>query len=210
MGLVLAVTVIGLKIVGLILIVALLVIPAVTARFWTGRSGRLALIAGGLGGLSGYLGAAISASAPDLPTGPIIVLVAFGLFALSLLFAPRRGVLATLVAHLVFQRRVHRRQGLLALAQGLPVYEPRTRRLLAAEGLIRADGVATEAGRARAAKALRDEARWAEIRALPAYEAVASLYDGLRDIEGVLTRDQLAEIDARLGPPRGVAPGVAS
>ena len=46
MGLVLAVTVIGLKIVGLILIVALLIIPAVTARFWTERTDRLIWIAG--------------------------------------------------------------------------------------------------------------------------------------------------------------------
>ncbi|MEM6579057.1 MAG: iron chelate uptake ABC transporter family permease subunit, partial [Pseudomonadota bacterium] len=46
MGLVMAVTVIGLKLVGLILIVALLIIPAVTARFWTERSAHVIWIAG--------------------------------------------------------------------------------------------------------------------------------------------------------------------
>ena len=92
MGLVMAVTVVGLKIVGLILIVALLIIPPVTARFWTERSDRVVMLAGLAGGLAGYLGAGISASAPNLPTGPIIVLVSFGFFALSLLFAPVRGV----------------------------------------------------------------------------------------------------------------------
>ena len=87
MGLVLGVTVIGLKIVGLTLIVALLIIPAVTARFWTEKSENVLWIASLLGALSGYLGAAISATAPALPTGPIIVLVATTLFALSLLLS---------------------------------------------------------------------------------------------------------------------------
>lgn len=164
MGLVMAVTVVGLKIVGLILIVALLIIPAVTARFWTERSDLVVLLAGVAGGLSAYLGAAVSASAPNLPTGPIIVLMSFGLFALSLLLAPNRGVLAAVLRHLRFQRRVHLRQGLLALAQDQVIYEPLTLRLLRRRGLLRADGVATEEGRARAAKALRDEHRWALVR----------------------------------------------
>ncbi|WP_282119542.1 metal ABC transporter permease [Ruegeria atlantica] len=204
MGLVMAVTVVGLKIVGLILIVALLIIPPVTARFWTDRSDRVVLLAGLAGGLAGYLGAAMSASAPNLPTGPIIVLVSFGFFALSLLLAPVRGVLAAVLRHLRFQRRVHIRQGLLALAQGQKIYEPLTLRLLRRAGLARADGVATETGKARAAKALRDERRWEIVRADQMHEATAALYDGLRDIETVLTQDQIAEIDRQIGGPQEV------
>nr|WP_321249757.1 metal ABC transporter permease [uncultured Ruegeria sp.] len=206
MGLVMAVTVVGLKIVGLILIVALLIIPPVTARFWSDRSDRVVLLAGLTGGMAGYLGAGISASAPNLPTGPIIVLVSLGFFALSLLFAPVRGVLAAILRHLRFQRRVHIRQGLLAMAQGQKIYEPLTLRLLRRAGLVRADGVATEAGKARAAKALRDEKRWEIVRADQAHEATAALYDGLRDIESVLTRDQITEIDRRIGGPQEVMP----
>ncbi|SDX31565.1 manganese/zinc/iron transport system permease protein [Ruegeria halocynthiae] len=206
MGLVMAVTVVGLKIVGLILIVALLIIPPVTARFWTDRSDRVVLIAGLAGGLAGYLGAALSALAPNLPTGPIIVLVSFGFFALSLLLAPVRGVLAAVLRHLRFQRRVHIRQGLLALAQGQKIYEPLTIRLLRRAGAVRADGVATEAGKSRAAKALRDEKRWEIVRADQAHEATAALYNGLRDIETVLTQDQIAEIDRRIGGPQEVTP----
>jgi manganese/zinc/iron transport system permease protein len=204
MGLVLGVTVVGLKIVGLILIVALLIIPPVTARFWTDRSDRVVLISGAIGGVSGYVGAAISASAPALPTGPIIVLLAFAAFALSLLLSPRRGALAALLRHRTYQRRVHRRQGLLALAQGHPVYEGFTRRLLLREGLMRADGVPTDTGRALAAKALLDERRWAILRADRRHEVAAARYDGLIGIDSVLTRDQLREVDARLGPPAGV------
>ncbi len=204
MGLVMAVTVVGLKIVGLILIVALLIIPPVTARFWSERSGRVVLLAGLAGGLAGYIGAALSATAPNLPTGPIIVLVSFAFFVLSLFLAPVRGILAAVLRHLRFQRRVHIRQGLLALAQGQKIYEPLTLRLLRHADLVRADGVATEAGKARAAKALRDEKRWEVVRADQAHEATAALYDGLRDIETVLTKDQIAEIDNRIGGPQGV------
>ena len=200
MGLALAITVVGLKVVGLILIVALLIIPAVAARFWSDRVERVVLIAGGIGGVSGYAGAAVSASAPDLPTGPIIVLMAFGIFALSLLFAPDRGVLAVFLRHRRFQARVHVRQGLLALAQGQPIYERLTLRLMRRAGLIRADGVATETGKAQAARALLDERRWEILRADSRHEWAAARYDGLTPLERVLTPDQLVELDRSLRP----------
>lgn len=202
MTLVMGVTVVGLKVVGLILVVALLIIPAVTARFWTERADRVVLGAGAFGALAGWIGAAASASAPDLPTGPIIVLVAFGFFALSLALAPSRGVVSAWARHRRFQAGVHLRQGLLALAQGQPIYEPLTLRLLQREGLARADGVATEAGRARAARALRDEARWEVARATPEFELAAARYDGRTQLEDVLTPDQIGTIDARIGGPK--------
>lgn len=205
MGLALAVTVVGLKIVGLVLIVAMLIIPPVTARFWTDRTDHMAVISGACGGLAAWVGAALSATAPALPTGPIIVLTSFALFVASLLLAPGRGLLAVGLRHRRFQQRVHMRQGLLALAQGQPIYERFTLNLLRSAGLAHADGVATEDGKARAAKALRDEKRWELVRADQAFESAAVLYDGLREIETVLTEDQIAEIDSRIGGPQGVA-----
>jgi manganese/zinc/iron transport system permease protein len=204
MGLVMAVTVIGLKLVGLILIVAMLIIPAVTARFWSERAHRVVWIAGGLGAAAGYLGAAISASAPALPTGPIIVLVAAAIFVASLLLAPGRGVLAALLRHRGFQARVHRRQGLLALAAQHPIREPYTLRLLTREGLARPDGVATETGRAQAAKVARDERRWDVARQIHQDAGLTGRYDGLTPIEEVFTADEIAEFDRRLGPPASV------
>lgn len=200
MTLVMIVTVIGLKVVGLILIVALLIIPPVTARFWTDRSEHVVLIAAAAGGFAGYLGSAISASAPNLPTGPIVVLVSTAVFFASLFLAPRRGLLASLLRHRQFQLRVHKRQGLLALARAEPIYDRLTIAVLVRNGLMRADGVATEEGRGQAAKALLDEKRWEIVRTLHQDERVASQYDGLTPIENVLTPDELAEVDARLGP----------
>ncbi len=201
MGLVLGVTVVGLKIVGLILIVALLIIPPVTARFWSDRADHVVLGAGAFGGLAAWFGAAISASVPNVPTGPIIVLVSFGFFAASMILAPSRGLLSTYLRHRRFQSGVHLRQGLLSLAQGQPIYEPLTLRLLQREGLARADGVATEDGQARAARAHRDEKRWEIARATPELELAAARYDGLTQIEDVLTPDQITEIDVRIGGP---------
>lgn len=204
MGLVMAVAVIGLKLVGLILIVAMLIIPAVTARFWTERSNRVIWIAGGIGAAAAYVGAVISASAPAMPTGPIIVLVTAALFAGSLLFAPARGVVAALLRYRRFQVRVHRRQGLLALSRQEPIREPFTLRLLAREGLIRPDGVPTEAGRAQANKISRDERRWAVAREVHQDTGLTGRYDGLTPIEEVFTRDEIADFDRRLGVPVAV------
>lgn len=206
MALVMAVTVIGLKLVGLILIVALLIIPPVTARFWTERADTVVWLSGALGGVSGYVGAALSASAPALPTGPIIVLVAAAIFLLSLLLAPARGVLAALLRHRSFQARVHRRQGLLALARGEPIHDAFTIRVLRREGLVRPDLVPTDDGRAEAAKAARDEARWQIARKVHNDTALTGRYDGLTPIDSVFTRDEIAEFDRRLGPPR-LVPG---
>lgn len=204
MGLVLAITVTGLKLVGLILIVAILIIPPVTARFWTERAQNVIWIAGGVGGVSGYLGAVISASAPALPTGPIIVLVAASIFLLSLVFAPGRGVLAAMMRHRRFQARVHRRQGLLALAAQHPVREAYTLRLLTREGLVRPDGVLTDAGQAQAAKVARDERRWDVAREIHQDIGLTGRYDGLTPIEEVFTADEIVEFDRRLGPPNAV------
>lgn len=209
MGLAMAVTVIGLKLVGLILIVAMLIIPPVTARFWTERSSALMLLAGAVGAISAYVGAAISASAPALPTGPVIVLVCTALFALSLLFAPARGVVSAALRHQRFQRAVHRRQGLLALARAEPIHDRFTLRTLRRSGLIRADGVATEAGRAHAAKAARDEGRWEVARRVHRDVALTGRYDGLTPIEEVFTADEIQEFDRHMGGPRIVSGGAA-
>ena len=196
----LAVTVIGMKIAGLILIVALLIIAPVAARFWSEKSDIIILISAIFGGLSGYLGTAISATAPGLPTGPIIVLCSFVLFLVSFLLAPRRGVLAAARSFWVFQRTVHMTQGLLSIAQNQPIYEPKTKRILQRRGFIRADGVATQAGRALAAKTLLNERRWSFWRnkMQQTGDLDESIVYSLVSIETKLTHDQIESIDRGL------------
>ena len=62
----------------------------------------------------------------------------------------------------------------------------------------------TREGAIRAARALRDEKRWEIARATPELELAAARYDGRTRIEDVLTADQIAEIDRRIGPPEAV------
>ena len=119
--------------------------------------------------------------------------------------APSRGLLAALLRQLRFQRRVHLRQGLLALANGQPIYEALTHRLLASDGLILPDGVPTADGQAAASKALLDETRWSIVRGDQAYALAAARYDGLTPIETVLTPDQLVEVDGKIAAPKVVA-----
>jgi manganese/zinc/iron transport system permease protein len=94
MALLAVVVVIGLPAVGVVLMAALLILPGSTARFWSDRLGMLLLLAALFGAATGVTGAWISAAHPKLPTGPVIVLVGTGLFILSALFAPGRGVIA--------------------------------------------------------------------------------------------------------------------
>ena len=103
----LAVTiVIALPAVGVVLTAALVVIPAASARFWTDRFDSLLRISALLGAGSGILGTLISTSHPNLPAGPVIVLSATGFFVVSLLLAPKRGLLSL---HLLARSRSRKR-----------------------------------------------------------------------------------------------------
>jgi manganese/zinc/iron transport system permease protein len=115
MGLVVVVTVIGLQAVGLILIIALLIIPAAAARCWVERLLPMTILAALLGGISAMLGAAASALLPKLPSGPMIVLVAVGAFTLSMLLGPARGVVPRQLRRYRLKRRVERQRLLRAL-----------------------------------------------------------------------------------------------
>ena len=72
MALVVSVTVIGLQAVGIILVIAVLIIPASAARFWTEKLSVMIITAALLGAISGYLGAAISGVIDDMPAGATI------------------------------------------------------------------------------------------------------------------------------------------
>lgn len=93
LGLVATVTVIGLQSVGLLLVVAMLIIPPVAARFWTDRLGRMTVLAALIGGSSAAGGVLLSALFPRLATGAVIVLVGFAFFVVSMLLGLRHGVI---------------------------------------------------------------------------------------------------------------------
>jgi manganese/zinc/iron transport system permease protein len=106
MALVVTVTVIGLQAVGLILMIALLIIPPAAARFWTNQLSHMVLLSALIGGISCYVGGAFSALLPRLPAGAIIVVVGGVIFLVSMIFGTARGVLRRLVEHLTLTRQV--------------------------------------------------------------------------------------------------------
>ncbi|NKB70180.1 MAG: zinc ABC transporter permease [Candidatus Latescibacteria bacterium] len=99
MGLVVMTVMVGLQAVGVVLIAAMLITPAVAARFWTGKLYVLIILSAFFGSLSGAVGTFLSSLAPRVPTGPVMVLVATVFFVFSAVFGPRRGLLARLRQH---------------------------------------------------------------------------------------------------------------
>lgn len=97
--------VVGIQAVGVVLMAAMLITPAAAARYWTDRLVIMLALASLFGALSGIGGAFVSYVAPRMPTGPWIVMFATFFFVVSLLFAPRRGIVARVVRHELNRRR---------------------------------------------------------------------------------------------------------
>lgn len=95
--------IIGLQTVGVILMSAMLITPAVAARQWTNKLWVMVTLSGLFGAISGIAGTAASSLVPKLPTGPAIVVCVSSIVIVSVLFAPGRGVL-----HRIYQHRKNR------------------------------------------------------------------------------------------------------
>jgi manganese/zinc/iron transport system permease protein len=91
--------VVGLQMVGVVLMAAMVIAPAVAARQWTRRLEQMVLLAALFGMLAGVSGALISTAGPGLATGPLIILSVSVLVLISLLFAPGRGVVWEQITH---------------------------------------------------------------------------------------------------------------
>lgn len=101
--------VIGIRSVGVVLMSAMLIAPAASARQYTNRFYMMLLLAGLFGVASGYLGVYTSvelshyiagqdtASRVAIPTGPMIVVIVSIICFASLICAPDRGLLVRLV-----------------------------------------------------------------------------------------------------------------
>ena len=106
MVLVCLVTIAGLPAAGVVLIAALLIIPAVTARMWTQSLNVMLVIASLAGALCAMSGVAISGVFKDVPTGPAITLFAGACFVVSLLISPRVGIVRRAMQSFRTRRRI--------------------------------------------------------------------------------------------------------
>lgn len=115
MSQVVLVTIIGLQAVGLVLMIALLVIPAAAARFWTERMVLMTVCSAAIGAVSAMSGAAVSALFPRLPSGAMIVLVSVFFFLLSMMLGPARGLVVRAYKRWELEHRIRTQHVLRAI-----------------------------------------------------------------------------------------------
>ena len=77
------------KALGTLMAVGLMILPATAARYWTSTITSYLVLTFLFALTSSWAGLIISFYAPDVPSGPAIVLVAGGIFVFSLLFGPQ-------------------------------------------------------------------------------------------------------------------------
>lgn len=222
MTLIVLVTVSGLQAVGLILVVSMLIVPAVAARFWTEHLRTLLVFGGLIGAASGYLGSVASAVFPRTPAGAVIVLAAGAIFTLSLLAAPSRGAVAAVVRRLALRLRIAG-DHLLELAHDQSADEieaTELRRIARARGwsppfraavlwtLRRNDMTAskpgtttlavTDRGRERGARVARNHALWEQYLIHYADIAPSHVDWSVDQVEHVLDEELVRRLEARL------------
>ncbi len=223
MLLVVLAVVIGLPAVGVLMMAALLVIPAAAARFWTDSLGLMLVLSAGIGLVSGVAGTVVSALFAKIPTGPSIILAAAIIFLYSLLGAPRRGLLARWEERRRHQWVMQRRQFLavlyelvepsLPLQAALPIsrfagLKGWTRRQLqrqvraaerANDCLREGDTlVLSPGGLGKAAAAARDQRLWKLFLREHPEQAAPLLTMDLPPLEGFLPAAQVADLVAKL------------
>jgi manganese/zinc/iron transport system permease protein len=87
--------VLGLQLAGVILMVGMLIAPGIAARQWTHKLDQMVILSAVFGAFAGGTGAIISAVDATIPTGPMIIVIAFVIVMLSIGFAPNRGLVWT-------------------------------------------------------------------------------------------------------------------
>ena len=108
---------VGLKAVGIVMMSALLIIPPTAAQFWTRKFHVMLLLAGFFGALSGWLGAFVSYLKSGMPTGPWTIVIVAMIAFLSMLFAPKRGLIYHRWSKLLLSKRMVEENVLKAAVQ---------------------------------------------------------------------------------------------
>lgn len=105
----------GIQAVGVVLMAALLITPSAAARSWTESLKVMLIVAGGMGAFSGLVGSYISYTAPNMPTGPWIVMSLSAVALASIFLAPRRGLWSKLQRQRQNREKIQKENVLKAL-----------------------------------------------------------------------------------------------
>jgi manganese/zinc/iron transport system permease protein len=222
--------VIGLQSVGVVMMAAMLIIPAAAARLWTDRLSRIVLIGGAVGAISGVTGTLLSLRALRMPTGPLIVLAASATFAISLLIAPKRGLIPRAIRFLRLRARVARENVLRSLYEAVEKQGPWNRAVpiaelaekrgknesaiggvvsaLAREGFVAREGSSihfTHAGLERAHRVVRNYRLWEVFLMYEGQLGVDHVDRDADTIEHYLSEGTVAELE-RFLEVHGISP----
>ncbi len=209
----------GLKTVGVILVVALLIIPSSTALLLSNKLKRVILYSAIVGLISAVLGLIMSIFM-DSPPGPAMVLVAAVLYFSAALFSPEKGLIRRMIRS-NNQRTKIEREDILRQADKHSRDHPLTlERLSERLGLTKAklrnhlsflknEGVLlvgdtislTAKGRVEAEALVRAHRLWETYQVTTMGLGEGEIHDEADRLEHHLTDELLDEVDAKLGYP---------
>ncbi len=213
----------GIQAVGVVLMSALIIGPAATARYWTDNFGKMLLLAGATGWLASSLGVFVSGLQENMPTGPWVVSFLFLFVMISLVAAPKKGWISLWKKRRENRRRMESENVLKACYQlqesgkvsvtakdllEKRAFEPaalyRILRLLEARGMIERSGRnyrLTEKGSAEAARVVRLHRLWELYLAKRMNFREDHLHGSAETVEHLLTPEIEAELLRELDFP---------
>ena len=98
----------GIQAVGVVLMAALLITPPAAAKYWTDKLGKMILLSILFAVMGSITGAYVSYANNKMPTGPWIVTMTSIIAVLSILFAPKKGVIPKMIIRKKYQNKMLR------------------------------------------------------------------------------------------------------
>ena len=212
----------SLQTVGVILVVAMLITPAATALLLSQRLVRVLVIAGGIGTLSAIVGMVVAVWL-NTPPGPAMALVATAIYGLTVLLAPRRGLVARYRYRRQRAARTEREDIIKRVFRAQqPGRTPRTTNDLREElglsrrhwnlriaglrrkGLLARGGAPlrlTDAGKLLALRLVRAHRLWETYLSQELGLSEDQIHDEAERLEHLLTEEMLDLVDEELGYP---------
>lgn len=213
----------SLQAVGVVLVSAMLVIPAATGILLTNRFGLLLCLSAGIGVFAGATGAFFSFIGKNLPTGPFMVLAAAAVFCVAFFLAPGSGVLSKWWRQRCRASRIERENTLksmfhvlerggfvgekvreedLASLRGESREEIHSKlRALCHGGLATMEGgnaMFTPEGKKRAGEIVRNHRLWELYLTNAAHIPADHVHDDAENIEHILDPETVRKLEKRL------------
>jgi manganese/zinc/iron transport system permease protein len=199
--------VIGIRSVGVVLMAGMLIGPAVAARPLTNRLSHHFAFAGIFGTASGFLGNYLSVVIPQggysLPTGPMILMTSSLFCFLSLLLAPRSGLMTRYLRIRRFRFQCALENALKSLWKGeRPFFSPVIRWQLKHRKWIDEKGQMTPLGKAAAENIIRLHRLWEVYLVDYMGQKVEKVHRTAEELEHLLSPELERELTELLHNPR--------